>query len=132
MENEKVLRCVQVDYFGTDIARSQMLTSNVIKAHKFSHVTAFYMLRGKNVVLKFAIKVLGLSQYTGLFIYHYILHINTVLQYENWNTVYHNILHNQNTLQFAGKWSKNVGFCMQELWILLHFVHFKNKDNRKQ
>ena len=41
-----------MDYFEADVARSQMFTSDVIKArnvHKFSHGAAFYTLNRKNV-----------------------------------------------------------------------------------
>ena len=38
-ENARVLRCLQMDYFAADVARSQM----------FSHGAAFYTLNGKNV-----------------------------------------------------------------------------------
>ena len=31
-ENARVLRCLQTDYFEADVARSQMFTSDVIKA----------------------------------------------------------------------------------------------------
>ena len=41
-ENAGILQCLQLDYFEADIVRSQMFTSDVIKA-------AFYMLNGKNV-----------------------------------------------------------------------------------
>lgn len=56
-----------MDYFETDVARSQTLTSDVIRArmctsgvgnviyHNFSHGAAFYKLSGKyvNVVLEY-------------------------------------------------------------------------------
>ena len=31
-ENARVLRCLQMDYFEADVARSQMFTSDVVKA----------------------------------------------------------------------------------------------------
>ena len=31
-ENARVLRCLEMDYFEADVARSQMFTSDVIKA----------------------------------------------------------------------------------------------------
>ena len=31
-ENARILRCLQMDYFEADVARSQMFTSDVIKA----------------------------------------------------------------------------------------------------
>ena len=58
-----------MDYLEADVARSQMFTSDVIKArmctssvsnviyHKFSHGAAFYTLNGKNVnvMLEYAV-----------------------------------------------------------------------------
>ena len=60
-KNVRILGCFSTDYFEAYIDRSQMFTSDVIKAltvtssvsnviyHKFSHGAAFYTLNGKNV-----------------------------------------------------------------------------------
>ena len=59
-----------MDYFEADLARSQMFTSDIIKArnvnvecsnviyHKFSHGAAFYSLNGEyvNIMLEFSLK----------------------------------------------------------------------------
>ena len=67
-ENVRILRCLQVDYFEADVARSQMFTSDVTKARNV-HGAAFYTLNGKNVN-----DMLEYSIIEGWYVSFYFLH----------------------------------------------------------